>query len=484
MIDKINDDIYVVNKNTVVTFGDDDIVSAAGQLKGVSDLLKSEVRDSFRSNKTTFGAIRNVSVKGNTHKIKCWGQDNQLPVVLEKAIRENHLLPSLLDTKRKIIVGKRLYMYYERWEKDKDGYSKRIEDEEQMPAAIEDFYLESEEHRYFHLLAAQLVKNGNVLTEFVAPKVADLASRKVAYLKAHEAKFWRMEKADEMGNIANAFYKGDSWATNNGNSKDFPVSKMPMLDKVWNNENALHWTGDAMFRSDDYYFENIFMGVLPFSALMNILPAYHDAYLENAMFSAYHVKVRKGMFLNPKYAETSDENMKRKMLQDELDARTKFLNDINASLSGYQNAGKVIWNEETFERGIKKEFPDVEIKKIDNNLDNEGLLKMYDVCLKAIISSVQIHPTIANIETAGKLSSGSEMRNAASVQKQVHATLARQNVLEAWHKAMRINGWDKDYMRNGVRPKFWFADDEIVQLNENKAGEQPADPNKPSAGNA
>jgi hypothetical protein len=140
--------------------------SEGGSLNGGSNLPSlSAVRENYDTIKTDIGSVKTV----DGFKIKAWGTDNLAPLRLDEAIRANQILPSLLDTKRKIILGKRLYMYYERWENDKDKTMKLIIDEEPMPPEIEDFMLESDSHRYFHTAAAQLVKNGNVITEFLEP---------------------------------------------------------------------------------------------------------------------------------------------------------------------------------------------------------------------------------------------------------------------------------------------------------------------------
>jgi hypothetical protein len=457
----------------LVTF--EDGAGTGGALPNVTGFeYKSDVRDRY-NNANDIGNLRRiVTVDGEAVMIKSWGKDNQAPLRLDESIRANHILPSLLDTKRKIILGQRLYMYYERWENDAKGKMTRIEDEEPMPAEIEDFMLESEEHRYFQQAGSQLVKNGNALTEFLPTKDSTISGRKIAAMKAHEAKFWRKEQMNTEGVVANAVFSGDAWCRQ---GKHFPMRKAAMwqgLDNTDLTSSFLYWTGDSMFCPDDYYFSTIWNGSLTWAGLMNIIPLFHDNNLKHRYITPMHIRIRKGMFLDKKaYDNAKDVEAKTKILQDETTARTAWLESANKVLAGYENAGRAIWSEEEVLTGVQKQFPDVEIVPLDIKLHDDALLKLHEAGSKAVMSSAQIHPTIANIETAGKLSSGSEMRNAVLMQRLIHTPLPRQILLEPIYIKSRIDDWVTKYAKNGRSPRFGFADEDIVSLSVDKTGSQP-----------
>ena len=115
----------------------------------------------------------------------------------------------------------------------------------------------------------------------------------------------------------------------------------------------------------------------------------------------------------------------------------------------------------------------MEIIPLKIDLHDEALLKVEEAGRKAVMSSVQIHPTLANIETAGKLSSGSEMQNAALMQRVIHKPLAQQIALEPVYIVAALNAWNTKYARAGRRPRFGFADEEIVVRSEDKTGQKP-----------
>ena len=442
--------------------------------------IKSDVRDRYKDSRDN-GAIQAVTPEGGQSSFfKRCGKDNQAPLKLEEAVRGNSLLLSLLDTKAKLILGQRIYMYYERWENDAEGKMKRIEDEEPMPQEIADFFEASEEHRYFQTLAAQIVTNGNVLTQFLPTENSTLAGQKIAALRAEKQKFWRKEEMDTEGSVQNAFFKGDAWARQgrtSSHSNSFPVKSVPMWTGAKTTDASkpfLYWTGDPMFCFDDYYYSVVFQGALPWAGIMNIVPLFHDANIANKYVTPLHIRIRKGMFLDKKgYEQAIDPAQKQKYLDDEATARKAWLKEVNEVLAGYENAGRTIWSEEEVLSNVQKQFPDVEIVPLDIKMHDDALLSLDDAARKAIISSVQIHPTIANVETAGKLSSGSEMRNAVKMQRIIHAPNPRKNLMEAVKIAVKLNNWHVKYAKNGRAPKFGFADEDIVVLSENKTGSVP-----------
>jgi hypothetical protein len=438
----------------------------------------SGVRDRFEGAKD-IGTLRRITcANGESSIIKGWGRDNQLPLRLDEAVRANHILPSLLDTKRKILLGQRSYMYYERWENDDKGTMVRIIDEEPMPSEIEDFFAASDEHRYFHQTAAQINKNGNVLTEML-PESGQ--SGRIGGLKAHEAKFWRKGQMDSKGIVQKAFFKGDAWNARNavGASKQFPIESVSLWNGLYSTDTAkrfLHWTGDAMFSPDDYYFSTIWAGSLPWSALMDIIPLFHDNNLKHRYQPSFHIRLRKGMFLDSRYFRSVNEKEKAQYLKDEDTARTAWLANANAVLAGYENAGRAIWSEEEYIKGAQKHFPDVEIIPLNINMNDEALLKLQETAVKAVSSSVQIHPTLANVEPTGRAASGTEMRNATLMQRLIHTPLPRQIILEPIYVVSKVNEWHIKYAKGGRPPKFGFVDEDIVALNIDKTGSQPVTP--------
>jgi hypothetical protein len=429
-------------------------------------------------NPSDIGGLRRITLpSGENAQIKDWGKDNQAPLRLDEAIAANHVLPSLLDTKRKLIYGQRIYMYHERYEKDAKGKMRLIQDEVQKPAEIEDFIDACEEEQYFQMVIGQLVKNGNIITEFLTSRAPSVSGTTISALKAQESKFWRKEKMDSFGKVKNAYFKGDAWSKKS-RSNDFEIRKSPMwagYNDTDTENNFVYWTGDRMFCQDDYYFSTIWKGSLPWAGLMNVIPVFHDSNLKHRYMTSFHIRLRKGMFLDPRYYKTQDPEEKKKYINEEAAARSAWLGEANSVLAGVENAGRAIWSEEEHLSNVQKQFPDVEIIPLKIDMKDEALLKLYETATKAVMSSVQMHPTLANVETAGKLSSGSEMRNATLMQRILHTPLPRHITMEGFTIAIKVNKWDVKYADKGRKPKFGFHDEDIVALSEDKTGSKPND---------
>lgn len=85
----------------------------------------------------------------------------------------------------------------------------------------------------------------------------------------------------------------------------------------------------------------------------------------------------------------------------------------------------------------------------------------------ANISAQAIHPTLANIETAGKLSSGTEIRNAFLMYLIIAAPVYRDMLQEVVELVKQENGWPTDI-------QYAIRDAELTTLAENPAGVQQA----------
>ncbi|MEO7176717.1 MAG: hypothetical protein ABIV51_12450, partial [Saprospiraceae bacterium] len=98
-------------------------------------------------------------------------------------------------------------------------------------------------------------------------------------------------------------------------------------------------------------------------------------------------------------------------------------------------------------------------------------LKLYDKSNQANISGQGIHPVLANIETAGKLSSGSEIRNALIMYITIKAPNPRAILLKPFELVKKLDKWDADIF-------LGFKDVEMTTLDENPKGSQDASINE------
>jgi hypothetical protein len=151
----------------------------------------------------------------------------------------------------------------------------------------------------------------------------------------------------------------------------------------------------------------------------------------------------------------------------ESEAKQQFIDQANKLLAGSQNAGRALYTENIFNQ-ISKEYDGIKIEPIKFDMKDSALLELFEKTNQANISSQGIHPTLANVETAGKLSSGSEMRNAFNFYVNTKTPRPRRLILKMMDAICRFNGWDVKY----PDLKFTFEDFTLTKLDDNKSGVQ------------
>jgi hypothetical protein len=358
-------------------------------------------------------------------------------------------------------------VYRERYDTSGTGPAKRIIDEVDMPPEIQDFLDASEENDYFQIAGAQFFKQGNPFTEFI-PALAPSIFRKTNYiaaLKAHESKFVRAERQDSFGQIRNYFYRGNAWGKT-GAEADFPIRQIRAYDPQGDfSKPMLYHTGDPILRPDDYYYSPVWWGSRVWVGLANIIPQFHTSNLRNGYTIRYHIKIPKNYFDDGDWRSAPTEALKKEYEQSRRYRKQQFLKTLNEFLAGVEKTGRAIVTEYTVD-AVKGAFPGIEIIPLNADLQDEALLKLKTASDTAVISSMQMHPTLASIETQGKLSSGTEIRNAYLMYVAIQTPVPRKILLKPLTVAQRVNGWDKTL-------KFGFRDMHLPELSSDKTGIAP-----------
>jgi len=150
----------------------------------------------------------------------------------------------------------------------------------------------------------------------------------------------------------------------------------------------------------------------------------------------------------------------------------QFINDFNTVLVGVGNTGRpIVTKSEIIEALGGKYEKRIQIEKIDYNINDEALLKLYAASNVANVSAQALHPTLASIETGGKgIGSGTEIRNAFLLYLIIAAPVVRDMLMEVVEVVKTENGWPADV-------KFAIRDAEMTTLAENPTGMQEKEPN-------
>lgn len=403
---------------------------------------------------------------GSGFMVKNWGKNNDLPLIRENLLSESNIAPSLISTKRKATIGLDLFTYYEVLEKKSDGSTRRIVEEVEMLPEISDFHDANGKHRFFITSANELLKHGNIFIEAVADAgtYAGLSKkRRLAKMKVHKCKHIRAEQHDDDGISPNYLFKGDSWSKKNDEKKDFPIKPIPTYRADLQQDHFMLHTGDDLF-SDDYYFSPEWWGSRLWIELANLIPKFHFSNLKHGYTIRYHIEI-------PTYLleDASDQPVFGEEAIKEREARKKakkaeILKTLDDFLAGEEKAGRAVITYYTIDK-LGKIYPGIKITPLNVDLKDKALLELMAESNRALMAGMQLHPTLANIETSGKLSSGSEMRNALLVYLAVHTPAPRAIMLEPYYLHGKISGWDR-------KVKFGFRDIVLTTQADNPTGKK------------
>jgi hypothetical protein len=276
---------------------------------------------------------------------------------------------------------------------------------------------------------------------------------------------------NEAGTIVNYFWRGDGWIKRADEKRIFIAHQLtaydPMLGDLQDPNGFLYHTGDSLF-TDEYYFIPTWEGSHKWIQLAGIIADFHQANLKHGYTIRYHVEINSDLLddgaNDPNYDPTQTEDKAEKRETE----KQAILQSVNDFLAGHDKAGRAVISEFRIDHN-GKEINDLKITPMKVDLKDSALLELWVKANEAMMSGFQVHPVLANIETQGRLSSGTEMRNAYLMWLAIHGSTYRDILLEPYYLAKRLNGWNP-------KLKFGFRDAVLTTLATNPTGTKNGTP--------
>jgi len=404
------------------------------------------------------GKLMSVSAGSTQAKVMGWGADNQLPNYRETLVADNNIVPSLLATRRNITLGRGLMAYRE--EINAEGEEKMIR--VKMPAEAKAFFETVDIDDYLATQCRNLMFHAAYPTEFIRDK-----SGKVKKMRALHCRHVRLGEQDSRGKVREMYWKG-LWGKKRAGSgvetADQPAQRLPMYLADKKQPKFGLWVVDDLLCNDEYYPIPYWWGSEEWIKLANQIPLFHLANLEHGFSMRWHIEVPKDYFLNAKAIEQiSDADEKKKAIDAATSKKRQFLTKLNETLQGLANAGKTVVTEYDVDKAVGKDYPGIKITPMSYDMKDKALIDLFDASNAANMSAQGVHPTLANIQTQGKLSSGSEIRNAFLMYVAINTPLPRRLLLKAINLVKRENEWPEDIY-------FGFKDMLLTTLDEDKSG--------------
>lgn len=415
---------------------------------------------------TDIGKPSKQAIGGRSVEFVAWGDKNNLPNYREEVATGNNIVGSLIRRKRDIVCGQGWYAYRERYEDDGSGMMKRIVDEVPMPdgakAFFEKFRMEGKK------IVGEMMKHEMCIVEFIRNRAGGLSA-----LNATETKHIRAAPKVE-GQIktfiwSNAWTEPQRRQLKTGDQVAIPIPIYNNVEGAGRQDRFCIPLMDDLF-SDGYYPIPAWWGGRHWVELSNIIPLFHLNNLKNMSAPRWLLIIPHDYFLDyEKYNSATDESTKAEVLSHAQAKKQAFVNDFNELVNGVENTGKTLTiesvREEVYGKMVDKR---ITVEPLVIDLRDDALIKLYESSNVANISGQGLHPTLANIETQGRLSSGTEIRNAFLMWLVIAAPAYRDHLMRIVNLVKTIEGWPADI-------QYAIRDAELTTLAENPGGVQTSE---------
>jgi len=404
----------------------------------------------------TEGSLTTIGDDANKSTYMSWGGKDDLPLQREWLIEKNNIVPALLKTRRDISVGQGIEAYKKHYEND--TVRRELIP---MPAQIEDFFERSDIVQVLSHFHREMYVHSNAFIEGIMTK----DRKKVYSIQVKRCRDIRAGEMNSKGMIPYYLFSKEFGRNRRETNRVEPkrIDAFSYTANKYPTKWIKHITDDTLY--DEYYPVPTWWGGRKWIELANIIPEFHIANLRHGYTLRYHIEIPKDYFSQDPSAKTTPES-KKEAQKKEQEAKSQFLDRLNEFLSGVKNAGRAMVTYYDVNPALQKEFPGIKITPLKTDIQDEALLKLFEKSNQANISGQSIHPTLANIETQGKLSSGSEIRNAYLMYLAIHTTYTRRLFLRFLHEIGKINKWPKDIY-------LAFQDIEMTRLDDDKSGSTP-----------
>lgn len=393
-------------------------------------------------------------------KIKYWGPDNMLPNYRDELLMGSNIVGELLNTKRDILLGKGL-MAYQQIIEGEGAKQQKHNIPMEIPAHVQDWIDNADfVSRYLNGASANYYKHANVLADMNRNRL----DRKILYIENIDCKYWRSQ--EKIGGKVPGYFVGDYDLYNVDEAtrldKDRYKFRSAWDGKVKENKQpafAVH-VGDDFF-CDGYYYHPAYWGGEEWISLANEIPIFHKHNMKNGYAIRFHITIPKGYFLDDfKMKSAKTEADRTACFNAERTAKKNFIDFMNKFLAGNQNSGRAIYTDGAFDEVLKM-YNGIKIEEVKYDMKDKSLLELFDKSNDANISAQGFPRALSGIETQGKLSSGSEIRNIYNYYVDTKLHRRRDDILKPFILMLKINGW------YDPKVKWTFEDTIIQKLDEN-----------------
>jgi len=389
------------------------------------------------------------------HWVGWYDNDNGFPQKIVEMTFNNNINPGILFTKSDFISGQELITYRENIV---DGKKQK---EIIIVPEFEKWKEDNEVSEYLLRAATDYVFFGNVFTEFRFGKFNKQQLIKIDHL---DSTLCRSGYKDNKTGMVTKHYVSTAFTKTamNGKGPIYDPSKPRMNNVVmvpaYDRADPTKYPKCILHTKRyvpgyPYYSPPEWIGNMNWIKMASEIPLWHYSGMKNGYNIRWHIQIPASYFgaMSPEKREAQKANLRDQM---------------NTWLAGSENVGKAFVSF----YGMNGTLPEGwKIEALDAKLNDQAYSVLFDQSNMAIISGHGIDPTLCGVETAGKLSSGSEKRLSYMIYIALKTPTPRKILLKPFYEAKRINGWDPEM-------KFGIENTELTTLDVNPTGNQQTMP--------
>lgn len=396
-------------------------------------------QDRLRVSDDVFNYQKNLAFK-----YAPWGISNDFPQEVMEAVIENSITPGIINLKSTLNIAKGIYAYTEIIEGNKKIKIPIID------LDLEQWLEEIEITKYLRSASMDCEYFRNIFTDFIFSR--DM--KRINGISRIDATNCRTAEDGK------SIFVYDTW---NEVYTNTPKYQIPLFDK--NRTQTKFATHEKnFFPGAGKYGVASWIGSLNWIKMANEVAKFKLSSIKNGFSIKYHIKYPRDYF-DMAYPDNkiNPETGLNYTFKDRKEKESELITQMNQYLSGSRNAGKTFFSKFGIGRDGKS-LPGWEIDVLEDNVKYDAYLDDVNTSTGQIVSAQNVHPSIANILIEGKLSSGSDLRNAFNIYVQMMTQEPREMMLNNINLAKRLTFPNKRNIKLG------FEDVELATMDITKSG--------------
>lgn len=359
-----------------------------------------------------------------------WGKDNKLPQRLAQIATSNPLSMPLVNLKTDIAFGKGLILV-KKIPKPADKSGGGFLYEAVADAEIEDWMESFNANDVAENCLTDWYNTGNLFMQGIRGKGMRMSTPRnfIAQIVHNDVSTVRVGTRKK-GQAQAKFHYINDWI----NGQDSDMEKVPVWERWNEKQSKFIYHGRRYFTASPYYGLAQDIGTLEWKKLIAGVPQYIVSMMRNILSVRFIVKIPKNYWdKNGLYKGLKTEAEKKKV-------RQKTIDEIQAFLSGVENAGKAV----TFFKD-NDNYKGIEIVPVEDKTHYDAFLPNYEKGVAAVTNGYGIDPSLAGIKLEGKISNASEQHWSYRIHSLVRTAKVRSEIIKLFNYAIWTNfPWTKE----------------------------------------